>query len=162
MREIKLTQGHVTLVDDEDYEWLSRWEWGARQTSHTIYAHRYVLSETSKTGFTSLGMHRLIMDINDPKLHVDHENGNGLDNQRTNLRVATPRQNAWNQQVSRKSISGYKGVSWHPQTAQWRARIKVDGKSMHLGLFDDAIEAAHAYDQAALRHFGEFARLNAR
>lgn len=106
-------------------------------------------------------MHRLILglDSRDTRL-CDHKNGNGLDNRRANLRIATTSQNLANRGKTRRNTSGYKGVMWFKRKRKWYARIRVSGKSVHLGYFDDPIDAAKAYDDAALKHFGEFAKTN--
>jgi hypothetical protein len=92
------------------------------------------------------------------KLLVDHINGDGLDNRKANLRTATPRQNAWNSRAYGKSK--YKGIWQVKGTGKWCARIKVNGKVRNLGRFDDEVEAAKAYDRAAKKMCGEFAKLN--
>ena len=152
MRRIPLSKGKVAFVDDEDYAYLSQWEWSASQNGQTFYAERW-------RGHGERKMHNVIMSP--PwQLEVDHENGNGLDNQRHNLRMATRSQNMHNQGVRNDNTSGYKGVTWHKQHQKWMGRIRVDGRRLHLGLFDDVEEAARAYDSAAREHHGEFARLN--
>jgi hypothetical protein len=93
-------------------------------------------------------------------LQVDHEDGNGLNNQRSNLRIASPTQNQGNARRRKDNTSGYKGVSWYRRTNKWKAHIRVDKKLRHLGYFIDLTDAARAYDAAALEHFGEFAHLN--
>jgi hypothetical protein len=113
-------------------------------------------------------MHRLIMlnsnpkfEIRNTKLLVDHINGNGLDNRRANLRLATYTQNNWNnrQRVERYS-SKYRGVSWHKRWGKWSAVISVKGRKKHLGYYRDEKEAAEAFDRAAKKYRGEFAVLN--
>jgi len=91
----------------------------------------------------------------------DHINHNGLDNRKANLRLATRSQNAWNRQKAKiKSRSKYKGVSWYNRGKRWSVRIQVNRKQKFLGIFEDEIEAAKAYDRAARKYFGEFAELN--
>jgi hypothetical protein len=159
VREIPLTtQGKIALVDDEDYDWLNQVGWYAYVDGKTFYAARWVLSATTKTGRTVLRMHRAIMGLTDPKVQVDHEDGNGLNNQRYNMRVATPVQNGSNRRTGSNNTSGYKGVNWCGD--RWRSRICVAGNRIELGYFDDPTEAATAYDEAALIHHGPFARLN--
>ena len=89
---------------------------------------------------------------------VDHINGNIYDNRRKNLRKATPRQNSYNTKLSVRNTSGYKGVS--RSGYKFVAQVKHEDKTYMLGLFDTAKEAAHAYDNAAVQKFGEFAALN--
>lgn len=95
-----------------------------------------------------------------PKL-LDHVDGNGINNRLENLREATPSQNAHNARKSRRNTSGFKGVSRHKQTGSWQANIALEGKQYFLGLFDTAKAASEAYDAAAEKMHGEFARTNA-
>lgn len=104
-------------------------------------------------------MHRDITQA--PKgTQVDHENGDGLDNQRHNLRLASQSGQSKNSKSQRGSTSKYKGVSWHTKRHRWRAVIKVAKKQIHLLYTTSEERAAHAYDEAAIRHFGDFACLN--
>ncbi len=105
-----------------------------------------------------LYMHRLIMG-SPVGMHVDHIDGNPLNNVRSNLRVCTHKENLRNC-ISRIGTSKYKGVHWSKVSSKWASAIIVDGKKKHLGVFHDEIEAAKTYDLAAVKHFGEFARLN--
>lgn len=104
-------------------------------------------------------LHRVIMNA-PPGVEVDHINGDTLDNRRCNLRLCMRRENGRNQKPQMGRSSQYKGVSWRKQCQKWSAQIKVDGKQIHLGLFNEEVEAARAYDQAARELHGEFARLN--
>lgn len=146
--EIALTQGKVTLVDLEDFTLLSQFKW---HLSNVGYACR---SYKNKKCY----MHRLITNAPDG-MDVDHINGNKLDNRRSNLRVVTRSQNMANLKSAR-SKSGYKGVVWNAALKKWQAQIKVNYKNHSLGYFITAIEAANAYDAAALAHFGNCASLN--
>jgi hypothetical protein len=104
-------------------------------------------------------MHRHL--ITAPKGRViDHINGDGLDNTKANLRLATPSQNAANSKIRRNSTTGFKGVWWDKKKKKYRASIWVDGKRFHLGYFHPKTKAAIAYDRAATHHFAQFARLN--
>src|SRR3972149_1771950 len=119
MREITLTRGYVALVDDDDFSSLSTFKWFAKQNRDlAVYAARSVGSRT-------IWMHRIIMDAPTGIL-VDHINGNGLDNRRSNLRLATHRENCQNRRQRRDSASRFKGVTF--QNGHWRMSIKVDGK----------------------------------
>jgi hypothetical protein len=159
MKEIKLTRGQVALVDDEDFEELSKYSWHAvwNKTGNKFYAqHNYRVKNKTKT----LRMHRLILGLTDPKIQCDHKDGNGLNNQRENLRKATNRQNQMNQKKRLNCSSKYTGVSWSTEKRKWRSYIRIDDKYKYLGYFDDEIEAAKAYNEAAEKRSGEFANLN--
>jgi hypothetical protein len=163
MRTIELTQDQVAIVDDEDFDWLSLWIWsaGKDRTGNKFYATRTVeISPRPNRQFHIVKMHRLIMDAPDG-VEVDHIDGNGLNNQRSNLRLATHQQNMCNQGLLSTNSSGWKGVRWHKQRQKWQARITVDGREIHLGLFGDPVEAAKRYDAAASEYFKDFARTNA-
>lgn len=157
MKEILLTKGKVALVDDEDYERLSRYRWQALRHRKTWYACRTAHSEGER--WTSL-MHREILGITNRHEEVDHKDGNGLDNRRENLRVASLSQNRFNAGKYSTNKSGYKGVSFHTATGRWVASIRANNKQFFLGRFDDPVDAARAYDRKALELHQEFARLN--
>ena len=154
MREIPLTQGKVALVDDGDYDLVSRFKWLAAKAPRTWYARRVDYGAGRKKNES---MHRLILNAPPDKI-VDHINGNGLDNRRENLRLATKIQNNCNTRLRRDNRSGYKGVKRN--ALRWIARIRIDRKLIHLGSFATKEDAARAYDNAARQHFGEFAKLN--
>ena len=160
MKTIELTQGQVALVDDEDFEWLSKWKWCADKTSRNgnYYAARYPRKNENRSK-KYIRMHREILGAK-PCAQGDHRDGNGLNNCRDNLRVCTHAQNQQNKRISKKNTSGFKGVHWHSLTGKWRAQIKANGKRMHLGLFANPVQAAHAYDAKAKELFGEFAKPN--
>lgn len=157
-KEIPLTQGKVAIVDAADYEWLSQWQWYARYNGRW-YAMRHT-PRVNGVQHTVL-MHREILDAPDG-MDVDHRDSDGLNNSRTNLRLATRSQNKFNSRMSASNTSGYKGVSWHKRQKKWNAYICVNCKLMHLGSFDSPEDAADAYDKAAIQYHGEFARLNFR
>lgn len=156
MREIQLTRGKVALVDDRDFEAMSHYKWHARKGVRTWYAEGHGHREDGAP--THLSMHRLIMGAPEG-MQVDHIDGNGLNNTRENLRLCTRAENQFNRACS-GGKSKYKGVSLHRNGKKWRAQIWFADKRVDLGLFIDEEDAARAYDEAARRLFGQFARLN--
>lgn len=151
---IPLTRGLFALVSEADFAELSQYRWYARPRGNQFYAIRRERTGDSRN--ISVSMHRQILGA-PAHLVVDHRNGDTLDNRRANLRICTPMQNSRNKRVI-CATSGFKGVHIHLDV--WRANIHVAGKKIFLGLFEDPIEAARAYDAAALTHFGEFAATN--
>jgi len=156
MKTIPLSQGKVTIVDDGDFEELSKYKWCASYEHDNWYATRHV--RRSNGSRVNYRMHRQIMGVSDPKVFIDHINGDGLNNQRSNLRVATCSQNGRNRGKTKDNASGWKGVS--RDRNRWKARLRHEGKLIHGGHFDTPIAAAQAYNTLALRYHGEFARLN--
>jgi len=145
MKSIPLSQGKFALVDDDDYEWISKKKWYFRGNGYA--AHRGVL------------MHRAILKT--PKgMSTDHIDGNKLNNQKSNLRICTHTENIQNSKRNSGNVSGYKGVSQDKARGRWRAYIKSNKRMIHLGYFLTAEDAAHAYDEAARKYHGEFARTN--
>ena len=104
-------------------------------------------------------MHRFLIDCPDDK-DVDHINGDTLDNRLCNLRVCTRGQNNMNRVKKPNCSSIYKGVSWQKKIKRWVAKISINNKTVYIGTYTDEKEAARAYNKAAKKHFGEFARLN--
>jgi hypothetical protein len=150
MKEMKLTKGKVMIVDDDMYEYLSQWKWQALSTNGKWYAYR-------NSGRRAIYVHRLVADAPDG-VKVDHKNGNGLDNRRENLRLATGSQNAQNSKVCSRNKLGYKGV--YNNGGRYRAQITVGNTKISLGQYGTPEEAALAYNRAAKEYFGEFANLN--
>jgi hypothetical protein len=162
MQYIKLTQGLFAIVDDDDYEVLMTHKWCAHRFGTRFYADSGKSVNGKIKGFL---MHRVIMNVTNPKIQVDHINGNTLDNRRENLRKCTNSENCRNAKMKSTNTSGYKGVRPHVVRKKdgkqvWRAMICVDGKDRGLGLFLDKKEAARAYNKAAMRFYGNFAKLN--
>lgn len=154
--KIPLTQGRFAKADPEDYPWLSQFRWHCKVNKNAIYAVRTItVAGKSKRIF----MHRLIMNT-PPHLVCDHVNHDGLDNRMANLRNCTLKQNNANSRSARGASSKYKGVSWNKLRKKWAAYIKKDNKQLYLGLFENEIEAAKAYDKKAAELFGKFAQLN--
>jgi len=155
---IELTQGIFTIVDREWYEMLNSVYWRAH-FSKSDGKYRAITSIPGEPG-KSLLMHRLILDVTDINIDVDHINRNPLDNRGINLRIATRSQNMRNQPQRRGTSSKYKGVSLLKGT-KWRARAKdKNGKELHIGTFLKEVDAAIAYNKYVKDNFGEFAYLN--
>jgi hypothetical protein len=150
MKTIKLTNGEIAMVDDIDYDELNKWRWSI--------SGGYALRRISRVQVIS--MHRDILMPKDDK-RVDHINGNKLDNQRHNLRIATHSQNMQNF-VNPKNTSGFRGVSYNVRLDSYQAEIRCDGKRKYLGVFKKPENAARAYDKAALELFGPNALTNIR
>lgn len=156
MREIQLTQGQVALVDDEDFDTLNSFKWCAQKNGNNFYAIRGIrVGRKTQT----IHMHRLIKGA-PIGFEIDHKDGNGLNNQRNNLRVCTRSENQMNKRKQEGLSSIYKGVSFHKREGKWRAVIMINGKAINLGDFASEIEAAKAYDAKAIALFCEFANLN--
>jgi hypothetical protein len=155
-RRIRVGQGQYAVVDADDYERLNKYSWICDKGGTTYYARRRIRIAKGKR--RSIMMHRDILPV--PKgMHVDHINHNGLDNRKANLRPATRKQNMWNRRkLSRKYSSKYVGV--YKRFDKWMAGLRVDGKYVCVGRFDDEKEAARAYDRAAKKYHSEFAYLN--
>ena len=160
MREIRLTRGQVTLVDDWNYEWLNQWKWCSLKARSGYYATRGVRQPDGKV--QAILMHRLILGLKEgDKKCSDHKDGNGLDNRESNIRVCTYSENAGNQKPQKRQTSSiYKGVSWHQDRKKWRSYININGKIRHLGGFKNEKVAALIYDLNARKHFGQFAACN--
>ena len=157
MKEIQLTQGKVAIVDDEDFEYLNQFKWCAAKLSGIFYAVRNAPKDGKR--YQQL-MHRVINKTPDSK-QTDHINGNGLDNRKSNLRTATTRQNKQNCASQKNTTSKHKGISWQASRNKWFVQIRIDtGKDVFLGRYSDETEAAKAYNIAAAKYFGEFAKLN--
>jgi len=148
VRLIPLGDGFYAYVDAADYEWLSQWKW-------YICSGYPARTENRKLVF----MHRQIMHPPKGKI-VDHMDGNKANNCRCNLRVCSPLENQQNKRKRVGSASRYKGVFYDKSCDKWRARCRYGGKTRTIGRFDLEVDAARAYDRAAVLHLDEFARLN--
>lgn len=151
MTAVVETRGGRVLVDDDDLPTVEPYKWYVRRSGHTAYALTNVRTPEGRQ--TTLLMHRLLLDVG-PGWHVDHANGDGLDNRRANIRPASSSQNQANQHALTRNTSGFRGVDF--RDGRWRARITIGYRSVNLGRFDSAEDAARAYEAAARRHFGEF------
>jgi hypothetical protein len=155
-QRINMRGGIVATVDADDYALVSRHVWRPLITKRGIYAQTWIGKGSDRRCIT---MHRLILGTAAGE-KVDHRDGNGLNNRRSNLRPATTSQNAQNARRHRDGASGYKGVYWSKGARKWMAKLVCDGKQIHLGYHADKEAAARAYDRGARLHFGEFARCN--
>jgi hypothetical protein len=152
--------GKVSLIDDSDYEKISKHKYTAIKGKRTFYAYRGSKLAGRIPYQKNLYMHREIMNAPD-NMQVDHINGNGLDNRRSNLRLVSNAQNSRHTTHSRNNKTGYRGVFQNSnETHRWFSSIMVDYKTKFLGYFDSPIDAARAYDKAAKELHGEFATLN--
>jgi hypothetical protein len=162
---IPLTQGLHAKVDDEDYPRLRRYTWhalGQGDRTEGAMVHYYACRwQPGKRGArTLIRMHQAILGLAGTKVIVDHIDGDTLNNQKTNLRPASTRQNLQNRFKQGGTSSKYKGVCFDKGAKKWRAYIVVADMRVHLGFFVDELEAAKAYDHAARRAFKAFAKLN--
>lgn len=146
MKTIDLNLGLSVMVDDEDYEFLSQFNWFAKKDHNTHYAQRNQLANDEDD--LSVGMHRIIMKA--PKhLQVDHIDRNGLNNQKSNLRLVSNAQNAQNTRAHIDSKSGIRGVSWESSRRKWSVTITVDYKTIRVGRYQNIEEAIAARDAAS-------------
>jgi hypothetical protein len=159
MKKIPLSSGKAfALVDDDDFEWLSKYTWQLIvMKSGVCYATRnekfYVGKVRKSRGYS---MHREILGLTDGRIQCDHKDENGLNNQRSNLRVATRSQN----RINKTKKEGFKGVHLVRRTGRYIAQITLNRKCYNLGTFDTKEAAAAAYNNAAIKLHGEFAKLN--
>ena len=153
VKQIPLTQGKRTTVDDEDYSKLSKHKWCVSQS------YCGDLTAIRRKGNVIIRMHRVIMNAS-RGMDIDHINHDTLDNRRCNLRICTRSQNQQNQLPLRGKTSRYKGVCFYKRDGKWQAYIKLNGKRYHLGYFNNEVDAAKAYDVKAKEFFGEFAYSN--
>lgn len=149
MKEIKLTQGKVAIVDNEDYESINKHKW--------FYNSGYAVRRNGKS---HMKMHRQIMNTPQGEI-TDHINGNKLDNRRQNLRIVNNQVNILNRPLQKNNESSFRGVSWHSGVGKWIVQIGSNSfEDKYIGYYDDKIQAALAYDRAAQAIFKEHAVLN--
>lgn len=153
MKFIPLTQGKFAKVDDDMFKYLNQWKW---YFSNTGYAQR---ESSRKQGRRSILMHRVIN--NTPKgMETDHINMNRLDDQKENLRSCSHQENQQHKKIYKNNKSGYRGVTFRKDKSKWEAYIGAGGRRNHIGYFENAEEAARAFDEAARTYRGCFATTN--
>jgi hypothetical protein len=175
-RRIRLTEEKFTIVDPLDFYRLNSFDWLCSGRDDNLYAARVVRTPTGR--LNTILMHRQIFFNCSPACPstslagaqlsnfsrsglVDHRNTDSLDNRRANLRLATPSQNSCNSRRDKsKTCSRYRGVSFSKRKQKWFAAIRADGRKLWLGYFDNELDAAKAYDNAARKYHKEFACLN--
>ncbi len=180
MKLIPLTQGYFAEVSDEDYDFINQWKWTVKNQRGRLYAVRQEFtgnrySDGSKK-YKLISMHRVLFNLFDKNILIDHKDRNGLNNKRDNIRMATNKENCRNSKSREGSTSKYLGVCINKSNyvnksagkecayLSYIAYIKIDGHQKYLGSFSYSKEgelmAAKAYDIAAKKYFGEFANLN--
>ena len=155
MRILKATGGEKILIDNDDYKWAKYFSWTVTWGS----VNKNVASvRTYETGFR---LCRVIMEVVNGQI-VDHVNGNGLDNQKNNLRICTRRENLFNKKKYLSGKNRFKGVYKRKLIYKntWEARINFNKKPIYLGDFSNEIDAAKAYNERAKKLYGQFAKLN--
>jgi hypothetical protein len=160
MKQIALSKEHFALVDDCDYEFAAKFKWKADKRPNGIYVKRYI--EKTVKGVRDRRveyLHRVLLGVTDPKVLVDHGNGNPLDCQRKNLRLCSHAENGRNARRGKNNIHGFKGLMCRP-SGRWGAYITFNRKNICLGTFDTKEEAARRYDEGARFYHGTFANLN--
>jgi len=154
MIHIPLSRNKVAIVDDKDYELLSKHKWSV---SSAGYAKRSIKKGKDQK---TIYLHRFIMNV-PQDMEIDHINGDRLDNRKWNLRICTAHENRMNTgNVRENKTSKYKGVCWDKIRKKWFSQITVRNKCIKLGRYNDEIDAAMVYDKMAIRYFGEYSNLN--
>jgi len=155
---VPLSKDKFTIIDLEDFEKVKGFKWYFSSRGYATSSQWRCFPKNHANQYT-LHMHRVIMNTPEGLL-TDHINGDSLDNRKSNLRIVTNAQNLCNVKLTKKNTSGYKGVSWCKNSKHWRAKITFERKIFWLGGHKCPQEAAKAYDKAALKYFGEYAKTN--
>ena len=161
MKRIPLTQNQFALVDDDLFKVLSQYSWYALKREQTYYAaHAH---GTNRTQRGVIYMHQMVYQLRGKRapITIDHRDGNGLNNQTTNLRPATRRQQQFNKRKRRRPTSSrYLGVNWDALTGLWLVRVSIHGHARNLGRYADEFSAAWVRDYYARKYYGQYARTN--
>ncbi len=153
MKEIKLTNSDLaTIVDDEDFERVNRYEWFGHRTGNTTNSIR----PTRNIGNKIIRMYRVILNAKKGEI-IDHINGDPLDNRKQNLRICTKSQNCMNSKMRSNNTSGFKGVNKGNRRTTWRAEIWLNNKKINLGCFKNIYDAVFARKEGEVKYHGEFA-----
>jgi HNH endonuclease len=163
MKTIIVNKKRIFIDEDDIYKLLSfHFNVITKGTISYLVARPHLGYKDNKRQRSTLYIHRLIMNVWDRNIHVDHINGNGLDNRKSNLRLCSNQQNSFNQigQPKQRKNVKYKGVKKNTNCKTWSARLTFNGKSIYLGCFKTQKLAALEYNKAAIKYFGKFAYLN--
>jgi len=155
IKVIPVGKNDLAIIDHDDYERISKYSWFAKRGRYTSYAGR-----RDHRGGRIFFLHREVIKFNSSDPVIDHRNGNGLDNRKLNLRKAEDGINNFNSKIRCDNVSGYRGVSWKARVQKWCAQISINKRIIHCGYYSNIIDAAIAYDKAAIINRGEDARLN--
>lgn len=161
--ELKLSKGYKAVVDNNDKKkpWLYKWTAEVKLhldgTVRTVYAYRHIIRDGKRT---TQYLHRFLLGVSDPKVEVDHQDCDGLNNKRKNLRTACRQQQSRNSSKCKGTSSQYKGVYKRTDCKGWVAQTKISGKKVHIGSFSSEEFAKVAYDNFVVSNYGEFARPN--
>lgn len=162
MKKIPLSQQgknagkYFALVDDQDFDRINKFKWCVVKNSRWIYAGRTIKIDGKQK---TLLLHRFVLNCSNDHL-VDHRDGDGLNEQRLNLRIATNAENVRNGKKQKNNTSGFKGVSLVKSSGKYEAQIAYKNKTFHLGKYSTPTEAAKIYNQKAIELHGQFAKLN--
>lgn len=148
MKQIPLTQGKITLVDDDIYAAIGHFKWYALKSRNTWYAVRNFVKDNGKQ--SKLYLHHCVIGLPLDNNEVDHKDGDGLNNQNYNLRIVSGRFNSSNRHDFRSGSksSQYSGVTWFATRNKWKAALQIKGRNKHLGYFDNEQDASAAYQTA--------------
>ena len=157
MKEIPLTQGKITLIDNNDFERVNQYKWLYENSKGYALRREYIRGSIRKhQKQNNIKLHRFILNF--PIGQVDHINGNRLDNRKHNLRIVTPHQQSMNKGISKNNTSGIKGVYWNKVSKKWIAYIMINRKMIYLGQSKDKSKCGTIRRIAEKKHFGQFSR----